>query len=361
MAIAQIETKNMIKAYDDLFLTRPKGFMKSLFKTPPENIKNTFQIELDVIRAGKRIAIDVVLGTGPNMNKSGRFTTKLFTPPGYNEADAVSVMEMFNRLPGETPYEERKANARIMAKIVRKQIELTWMIERAWENQAAQALTTGKITLTNAINGSVEIDFGLRGSHSVSASASWGTAGTDIIGDIIAMGLEIREDSHYIPDMLITRGNVIEDILNNDVIKGRLEQIKSSREAFVAPSFIGTGGVFHGFISAGDLRIQLWSYDETYDTSAVANNYYIPDDTVVLLASKARFDAVFAGVPVLIPANKNAAAKALGLPAFPSIASGLIVPSYQIDWKGKTVVAEVSSRPIMIPTTIDAFGIIDVA
>jgi hypothetical protein len=359
MGVAQLANKTMIEVYDDLMLTKPKSFLRSFFKTRPENLSSAMDVEVDVVRAGKRVAVDVIMGTGPRMNKSGRFTTKLYTPPSYDEADSVTGLEVLERLPGETPYQVRDKISKVFAKIARKQIELTNMIERAWELQASQALGDGAITLTNAINGAATIDFGLRATHKTTATTAWSNVAADIIGDIIALGKVVREDGHTKITDLIVRGTVVEYILNNTVIKGRQLFIHSDRDNFVLPKDIGSGGTFHGVLSAGDHRIRIWSYDETYDTESVSNNYYVSDEKAILLSEGARFDAKFAGVPVLVPAENDPVAKAMNLPAIPTTMAKELVPYYVLDWKKRALIAGIASRPLLVPTAIDTYGTID--
>ena len=362
MAIAQLATKNMIQVFNDFMLTRPKKFLSNMFTVRPGNVSDQDEVEIDIVRNGRRVAVDVTPGTGPRMNKSGRYQTRKYAVPLYDEADSVHAQDLLKRLAGETPYQQSGTMAKLQGSIIHKQIQLVDMIERAEELQAAQALTTGIITLTNQIQGSVSIDFQMRPTHLITVGTAWSNVAAGIIADLIAAGKVVREDGNVKIARLFCRGAVIENILNNTEIKARNLFTVSDRQTFVMPTDAPAGGTFHGIISAGDLRLELWSYDGFYENSSGTVTYYIPLDKVVLLPKQEElvFNKVFAGVPVILPAQNDPFAQALGLSALPGIVAGEKIPYFNLDYDNRALVAGVASRPLHVPTSIDAFATLDI-
>jgi hypothetical protein len=116
-----------------------------------------------------------------------------------------------------------------------------------------------------------------------------------------------------------------------------------------APQTGAQGGVYHGTLSAGVYKINLWSYPEFYDNSAGVSTAYINTDYVYMIPVRsAKLIFSFAGVPAIIRDVRNA--------EFPEFIGQVEADYYinnYIDAKGKKHVFEILSAGLAVPVSID--------
>ena len=127
-----------------------------------------------------------------------------------------------------------------------------------------QSVTIGKETITP--------DFGLPGSHDLTAAASWATSTTDIDGDIETIKRLVAEDSgRAVTDVLCGR-NIFGYLRKNDTIKGWFQAREGAPGDFAAMqgdslSLFGLNWrtFRHGYVASGP----TWTP-------------YLPDDTIIV-------------------------------------------------------------------------------
>jgi hypothetical protein len=335
------------------------GFLSSFFKTPPDGFTDGEYVEYDITRTGMEIAPVVRnLFTGAVTIVEDTFTNKQIPFPVYALEAPANIAQLMTRLPGENAYLEEKVNwqGRLTRILMRHFTKMTRMIRFAIEEQAAQVLQKGTITLTDENGKAVyELDFKPKASHFPEAAVSWDDEGADPLGDISALADVIQADGYVDISTLVFGKAAWKAFYNNKEVR---EAVKADNLGMGAlnPHLIGKGAKFMGYIEIGAYRFDLYLYNAIYTPwrSASPQNYIEPNNVIFLPdPDELDFRRLFGGVPdVKLDA------------VFDPIFGGKIPidneydfrPHVYFDNKANTYIGEVRSRPALIPASIDRYG-----
>jgi len=338
-------------------------FLSGFFKSLPEYQFPGKQISIDAIRGSEEYAIDVSPGSGGRANKANRFTTKVYTPPAYDEYVYLTAEELNNRLPGRSQNEMTEYSMDVADLIVDRMMILTDKIDRAEELQARDALVAGKIIL---INGD-EIDFKQKSSHQFSTPIAWTSSTADPFADFATVGGLIRKDGGRALKDAIFGEIALQKFLNNDAVKGAgdLEQIK--RLALTSPIAQQEGAELHGQFTAGSYIINAWTYPQVVQIptgfslpNEGTKQPYVPTDRIICLPSDPDFRLYHAGIPSLTSRVSPEFAGLTGLDRMPTMERAKKLPYFRVDQDADAVKIGVKSNPVSIPAGIDEFVIITV-
>lgn len=347
-----------LQAYIEQAGLEPDLFLSSFFNI--ETTVDTQEVEVDIQRGGRKVAVDILPGAGGRMNEAGIFTNKRYTPPMYDEFVPIDAFSAFNRLPGETSTAPVTDNAgRIVARLVEAQIEMRRKIQRAMERQASQALFAGAITLHHPLGDSITIDFAQKGTHDVTPTA-WSDISVDAIGNISDMCRIIQQDGKTVPTMLIFGEDAMAEFQLNTAFIARLDSLHRKQGELIMPQMRDQGAVYHGNYSFEDFVLEMWTYPSYYEDPDNSDTLteYVPKAKVLVIDPKARMDKVFGAVPIM-KEIEDAKMRAFGIDRLPLLSVGDLVPYTTVDDNNMVVRAGVRSRPLLIPTAIDTYGIIN--
>lgn len=282
----------------DVYKERPQvmQFLSSFF---PAKEYATRYLSLEVQRGTEYVAADVIRGTQGNRNTFSKSTEKVFDPPYYREWFDITSLDLYDRLMGSTTID-----AGIMSQLLNNAADKYGMIqakiERAYELQRAQALTTGIITLQNGDN----IDF-QRDALSLVANGAGNTWATGTV--------DPRENIQTGCNFLRTKGkvqggvfniimgeNAYSDFVNNTIIQNTADIMRMDFINLNAPQRNSTGASYMGRIACGPYLVDIWTYPEYYETSNNVMTPYIDPKKYVLLPQTPRFEMSFAAVPQLL-------------------------------------------------------------
>jgi hypothetical protein len=351
----------------------PSLFLSSMFETGPNDVFKTQTGVIDVIRAKEKIAIDISPSTTGPYNKLNIFTTKEYKPPPYEEKAKFQARELFDRMPGQHPFDLSADNmARLIAKVTDDQAELQAKIERAIEKQASDALFTGTVALVNGDT----VDYKAKATHFYDATAAWSTASITSIEADLVTGIELnRQDGKVDTDILVFSKESWLNFLKNTEMQKRFDWLRTNIVDIVPPSPNTQGASFHGTISIGSYTLQCWTYPQFYEvptdaemglpsgtlTNAGTTQPYVPANKVLLLSSQTKLKKMFAGIEVAdnrVPASlKNA----FGLSSVPNVVAAEFYPWMKDDFWSKSLITGVSSNPLCVPVQIDGYSVLDTA
>lgn len=341
-----IFTKALVSRWNELTELAPKSFLRSFFTKKTTTSK---EISIEVMRGTEKIAVDVLRGAGANRNTFSKFSEKIFVPPFYNEDFDGTELDNYDLLFGQ---DASNPNTGVIDGLIEGSLEkleiLRHKIERAYELQCGQVLTSGIVQLTSGDN----IDYKRKAaSMVVKASGAYWTV------DTVDPRIHLREGCDFLRHTGKAGSAEFNAILGADVLTALLanpfidnDKIKTlSLVDLKMPQVKAEGGVYHGTISAGPYKIHLWSYPETYENSSGTATPYIADDYYVLLpTTSARFVLSFASVPAIVRDTKNAE-----FPAFiRQMKADYYINNY-IDEKGKKHVFEIMSAGLAVPVSVD--------
>jgi hypothetical protein len=335
------------------------GFLTTFFRVTPESFTDAEFIELDVVRNGEEVAPVVRdLNTGAVMIFDDKFTNHMIPFPVYALIKAASIASLMKRQPGENAYLTQKVDwlGRLARVLVSGFAKMTRMIRRSIELQASQVLQTGTITLTDENGKPVyELDLKPKDSHFPMAAVAWNLPTADPYGDLSAAIEVVRNDGQ-----VDVKNAIFDRLAWNDFIRNGFIQDNIKRDGLgtgaISPALVNKGGTHMGYIFIGSYRIELWTYNGTYNEfGQTATKKFLKDNTVLLLPDPEDLDfrRVFGGIPTVRPDT-----------TFDELFGSKIEIGGEYDFrsrvfwdeKAETYFGEVKSRPICWPVSIDRFA-----
>lgn len=321
----------------------PTAFLRSFF---PSKVNPTLELSIEVQRGFEKVAVDVVRGTDGNRNEFSRTSEKMFIPPYYREWFDATQLQLYDRLYGATEINDSVFSAYVN-NVVDAQVDLQSKIERAYELQCAQVLESGIVTLKKGIN----IDFKRKAASLVDLGA----------GNYFANNVDpfkVFEDGcNFLRKVGKAAGGTFNAILGSDALRDLLANTKfqarqnlfnMALDQVAAPQRNAEGMTFHGVITAGSYKVQLWAYPQFYDdpTTGVSTPYVNPKKATII-PENPRFVMGFAAVPQLLTPGQ--------MPR-----TGAFVFNEYLDPRGKAHIMDVESAGVAIPVAIDTIYTVQV-
>lgn len=358
--MSDASTKTLIAEYFEE--SESPLFLSSFFKSPPRNFHATEKVEVDIQRDDEAIAIVVTdIATGARMNENDIYTNKGFTPPIFNEMGAITAYNQLKRRPGHMPFEDPQAAAQAVDEAFAIGRKLERKIRRSIELMASQVFQEGVVTLTDAAGVSLySLDFQAKTTHFPNAAVTWGADGTtgDPLADLSALGDTIRRDGKQAPDRLVFGKTAWQRFIRNARVKEVLDNLRMNFGE-IKPEMRGGGASYRGKIVIDHYEYEMWMYDGYFKhpVSGVLTPY-VGANKVIMAASSGRLDLSFGAIPRIVPPEQRA------MPFLPermsSSSRGLDLSTYAwVTQNGSSVMVEVGTRPLTIPTAIDTFGCLD--
>lgn len=295
-------TKTLVDVYQQRL--RPTSFIRSFFKT---TFSGTKEVSIEVERQGEFIATDVWRGTEGNRNSWSLTTEKIFIPPYYKEFFDATQLDLYDRVLGSQGNAQVPLFAALMNKVADRLSTLQDKIDRAKEYNCAQVLLTGKITTISGIS----IDYKRKAESIVDLGAGgnggYFATGTTKVFDQFKKGCDFLRTVGKSGDTVfnaICGDTALADLLSNTVFTTRQNLFNMALDTVLAPTRDATGAAYHGTITCGGYKVQLWSYPQFFDTKdangVITSNSYIDPKQVVLIPAQPRFLLAHAAVPQLI-------------------------------------------------------------
>lgn len=333
----------------------------TFFQTPPENYHSSEEVDIDVVRDDRSIAVVVQdLTVGQRQNEDSLYTAKSFIPPIYDEEGVVNAYDLIKRVAGVNPFmtPDFQANASVRAFRLFRKLEAK--VRRAIELQAAQVLQTGTLDLINKAGATAyALDYKPKSAHFPQVTISWSVSATATpLDDLEALcDIILRNGKVEVTDAVFGRTAWL-----NFQKSAQIQNIADNRRFNLVqverPQTRGAGGKFHGVLSAGQYNINLWSYNDYYDlpTDGTITPYIDPNK--VILTGPGRRDISFGAIPLLRGPEERA------LPFLPPriMDGGLSMDLTTNAWftpNGKSLIVSAGTRPLAIPTAIDNHGCIN--
>lgn len=316
---------------------KPNNFLRGFFK---EKTTPSAAVSIAVERGLEKVAVDVVRGSLGNRNAFSLSTEKTIVPPYYREYFDVTDLQLYDRLFGAVEVSDAVVAA-FAEDVVEKRIALENKINRSYELQCAQALTTGIVQLT----GGISINFNRKAGSLVDpgASAYFAAADSDPFA-LFTAGAGFLRNTGKSGDAVfnaILGSTALANLFANTKFLNRQNLFNLSFDAVTGPARDNnTGADYHGTITAGSYKIQLWSYSDTYDDASNVATPYIDPKQVIMFPANPRFILAYGAVPQLAK------------PGSP-VKQGKFVWAEYIDEREASHVWDVKSAGVAIPVAID--------
>lgn len=315
---------------------KPTAFLRSFFKETESYSK---EVSIQVQRGIENIAVDVIRGTEGNRNTFGKSTEKIFEPPYYREWFDASELQVYDAL-----YASPEVSAVIFERFVREAAEkmsiLQDTIDRAYELQCAQVLQTGIVLL----NAGTNIDFKRQALSMVDLGAGnyWAGGSVDPNTAILTGCQWLRSEGKAVGGTfnMILGETAFKDYINNTAVKARADQNNYSMDNLIPAQRNAVGAVYHGNVSVGSYRVNIWTYPEIYTDANGNDQKYIGDKNMILIPETPKFVLSYAAVPQLLSTGITPV-------------KGKFLVSRYIDERGPNEIFDVKSAGVAIPTLVD--------
>lgn len=308
-------------------------FLMSFFR---ERVTSTRDVSIEVARYKENVAEDIQRGADGNMNVFGKSTEKMFTPHLFDERFAITDLAIY-----ETIANSQTIDAEQLALLAEQGAfqlnELVQKITRAYELQCAQVLQTGIVTSSIGNN----IDFKRKaGSIVDSAGDYWSVTTVDPRRSIEVGAKFLRTNGKLLGDTVnVVMGDLAYQAFeNNPIIQKKLDVRNFNFGAVDEPIRNSIGAAYHGTISCGSYKANLWTYPQEYTAKNGTATPYIGAKNIVVLPAAPKFTMAYGAVPKLIGQGNR---------------RGKFVFDEYIDEKKTSHEFAVKSAGLAIPTAID--------
>jgi len=329
-------------------------FLASFFPTRPEDIHNAEDVEIDVRRSGRPIAIVVTdWKSGGHKNTIDLYTNKRFRPPILKEVFELNHGNLMTREFGRTPFEEPDFMGHAQRTLRSGVTKMVDKIRRTVELQGAQILQNGTVSLIDE-TGAVRytLDYGMDTDHKINVGVDWDETNAVPITNLEAADDTARTNGKFGLDTWIFGDSAWGTFRENAQVIKLLDNRRIELGA-IAPERRPQDAIFQGYITINGMRAAMYTYKASYDHPQTgADTRYLSPWNVIGLASNARRSATFGGIPRLVPVDPRLGALGIGSVIAPAAGLALTTNAW-VDPEGTNISASVATRPLLIPTAID--------
>lgn len=327
-------TQKLIDVYQERI--RPTAFLRGFF--PAESVPTRY-VSIEVERMDELVAVDVIRGTEGNRNVFARSTEKIFDPPLYREFFDATQLDLYDRVLGSQGSVNAPLFTRLLNTVSDKLSLLQDKIERAIELQCAQALLDG-IVQTSLGN----IDYKRKAGSLVDGNANYFETASMNPFPVFEAGADFIRVYGKSTDgtfNVIMGQTAFNQLLLNTKFLDRQDKVNMSLDNVTGPARNGAGAAFHGQISAGSYRFNLWTYPQSYKDANGTTQKYIHDQKMVIIPVNPRFKTAYAAVPQLIEEDGRVPVQA-----------PFVLGNFR-DKRLATHEFDIQSAPLVVPIAID--------
>lgn len=270
-------TNEIVAKYSDH--TKPKNYGRSMFKEVTTATKLASFLSQ---RGLNTVASDVPRGTRGDFMTWDKATQNLTLPPYYDVPFSLSELDSYDYL-RVSGVKSKIAFGAFIDEYAKKVESTMDTIERRYELQCWQALTTGIVTVASGQN----ISFGRKAeSFETLAGANLWTNSAADPWDVINRGLIFLAETGKMVDGVanVTMGrNAIMAYLKNEKVVNRAKQIVNHMENLVPVTRDAVGKIYHGTASIGQWKVNFFSYADFYENAdgSVKTPYMDPNKIII--------------------------------------------------------------------------------
>lgn len=354
--MSDLVTKVMLNAFVERKDAHKPGFFTSFFT---ENVfHNSSVVELDVVRAGQKIAPVIKPGTGNHRTETKKFSNNEWEPPVYGLEFSLDAYDAMKRIAGEDPYKDPNFLANIQKQFNSHMPECELMIRRAVELQAVQALKTGTLTLPDKDgNTGHTVDYQARSTHKlVAATVDWDeTSNVVRLTDVRNLCNVVFNDSGLVPRYMIMGELARESWFADDNVQKQTRKDGTGIGEQVPPQ-LRNGGSFHGRSSVGQFVLEIWSCNGFYESVHSGTPIkYLGDWEVIIVGENASLTMTWGGIPRIAPADPRLSSMSIGRVSSTERMIDLNTNAW-FSLDGTQLFGSVGARPLAVPKSLDGFA-----
>lgn len=342
-------TKTMLPAVE--VMPRTASFLReTFFPRAKDNTVVTEKVELDYRKGKRKMAPFVAPRVGGITQTRDGFKTFEIAPPRIAPQRLMTVEDVTARGLGEGVYTKKTPAQRELDLIAKDLLDLGDQIDRREEWMTAQLLFNGKVivqgysdnNLTNPVE--QEIDYGFDNYENLS--------GTDLFTDPAAKPITYLREKHrelvknagVAPNILLFGNDAYEGFINNAEVKEYFDK-QHMLMGQIKPSLQTDNVVYIGTIN--EIGVELYLYNDWYIDETGVEHSFVPNDKMLL----GRTDIghyEYAAVTQLESGGKYMTYE------------GARVPKFWADFANDAKMVRLTSRPVPVPSNVDAWFVASV-
>jgi hypothetical protein len=256
---------------------------------PTVKLFTTSTVEFDIVEGGRRIAPFVTpWGLGRSSRRNG-FRTYAIKPAYVKLDDTITPDEGFSRMPGEAYGGTQSPMQRIAKKEAQQIADHREMIETRWEAMAAEALVTGKLTIS--VEGFPEsvVDFERDPNLDLVAALPWSNIAADPMDDLQVISDRITKSSKGAnANTIIMRTAGYDALAKNPKFRELFDRNKNISGQQNSGMELGLRNSDRGPQLRGRLasNMDLWTYDGFYDDDAGMHVPFLPEEKALVFSDR---------------------------------------------------------------------------
>lgn len=350
MPISMFEPRTLLDMVNTKY--RARSFLRDRYFSRIETF-NTETVDIDIVGPGQRkMAAFVNPRLGSTFDERDGYTTHTFKPAYVAVSRITTAEDALKRYPGELIQSGNGPNERAQRILADDLVELDKQITRREEWMAAQALTTGKITVKGE-GVDAELNFwpsATKDQPTTTLSTLWTAATADPLTDLRTIARSVAQKSGLTPVEIICGAKAVDCLLAR--LKGDNTALNSRRIDMgqINPREFADGVSYVGALRLPNLDV--YTYDEYYyDETDSTEKPMIPDNIVLMACRGARCTRAYGLVEILDIANNTS-----------RFVVGDRVPNSWLSIRNPSGrVLEIKSAPLMIVNEIYGFHVLKVA
>lgn len=331
MPIDLFETRTMLEAVKQMLPVRT--FLKDTFFS---NIRtfDTEHVDVDIVKGKRRMAPFVSPKQAGKVVERLGYRTNTYKAPMINPKLPTTAEQLQKRLAGESLYSGLSPDDRAAEQLGRDLAELDEMITRREEWMCAQALFQGRINVKGDGVDEV-IDFQLTNKEVLAGADKWSDPTSDPLADLKRWRLAVIKASGINPDIAIFASDVVDAFLAHSKIKEMLD-LRLVDTGQINPQTLPNGATYIGRIA--ELGLNIYSYDEWYLDDDGIEKPMVPEKTLLMGSTNARFDLLYGAY----------IDQEMGTFDLPRIPRSWVEKDPSVRW------VQMISRPLPVPQQIDS-------
>lgn len=352
--------KTMLEVYQqDVNDVRP-GLLASLFKSKESYNVDSERVAIDIVKNSKKIApvVTALGGASVKVSKSV-FNGIEVAAPIYSLKSVVDLYELMQRQPGETEWTKDKINwvVKVANKLRNYKSEMTNMIVRSLELQAAQVLQTGTITLTDENgNDAYTLNLGKSSNQMVSPVNKWDTSGADPEKDLDALAQVLADEAGITATTLIFGRKAWDAFMKHEKIAKLIHKDSYDMGTFTN-EIRDRGEIYKGRIFLGSFNFYLYCYNtcyEEFDSKSLVR--YLDEKNVLMLPNEDDLD--FRLIQTVYPMLKSKSEFSNLVPDEAIINKIKFYNKIWDDEDAEATYLKVAARPMCLPVSLDNWGVL---
>lgn len=340
------DTYTMMMAMERI--KQPSSFLVDTFFPVVPATAVTTKIGVEYRKGARKLAPFIISGTGGVNVAREQSQIDWYEPPMMGPRRVISLDDIANRSFGEGIYSSMTPEQRANQLLAKDLTDLQNMIVNRKNKMAADILLNGQCEIAGyAADGKVVKTDTVRfddWNQKLIPAIKWNQANADIYGDMAEMSAGIQENAGMVPTVAICGKNIMGYILGNDAMMKYMNISNNANLSLMSfqPRITAPQVMFMGRIIS--LNLELYSYMETYTDEAGNIKSFIGDDDVI----------------IGIPGRGKQLHGAVTLVEDRSFKTyvGNYVPAYRANEDDNTVSLAMYSRCVLVPETVDDWGVI---